>query len=61
MTTTTTSYYPNCNSSPCKNNGICKSTLDSYICSCKSGFNGINCENEANKCKRQIEKLILFN
>ena len=55
MTTITTSYYQNCNSSPCKNNGICKSTLNSYICSCKSGFNGINCENEANKSKNQIE------
>ena len=29
---------------PCKNGGVCTEDLSGYKCSCKDGYNGINCE-----------------
>ena len=29
---------------PCLNDGICIQTNNNFTCSCKTGFNGTNCE-----------------
>ena len=34
-----------CADNPCLNRGDCTSDKTSYICTCPSGFNGLNCEN----------------
>ena len=33
-----------CDSSPCKNRGVCTNNKDSYTCKCAIGFKGDNCE-----------------
>jgi hypothetical protein len=33
-----------CESSPCQNRAECVDKVDSYICTCKDGYEGINCE-----------------
>ena len=33
-----------CGSDPCKNGGTCTDRVNSYSCSCKAGFTGVNCE-----------------
>lgn len=33
-----------CVSNPCKNGGICENLVNSYRCSCPTGFTGTNCE-----------------
>lgn len=33
-----------CRSSPCKNGGTCVNSPGSYICQCKPGYLGTNCE-----------------
>ena len=43
-----------CSSSPCQNGGTCNDLLNSYTCSCASGYGGAQCE----KGMRSFEKLI---
>lgn len=33
-----------CASNPCHNNGTCHDRANSYTCSCKAGYTGVNCE-----------------
>ena len=33
-----------CNSNPCRNGGICRDQIRSYVCECPLGYGGINCE-----------------
>ncbi|XP_060568832.1 uncharacterized protein LOC132727392 [Ruditapes philippinarum] len=35
---------------PCKNDAMCSVTNTGYTCTCKDGYEGINCENEVNDC-----------
>jgi hypothetical protein len=37
-----------CLSSPCENNGNCTDGDNRYICACKDGFMGDNCETSTN-------------
>lgn len=40
-----------CNSNPCKNNGICSEPfLNMYLCSCHSGFTGPFCDQIISTC-----------
>ena len=34
-----------CLSSPCQNNATCTDDINSYNCTCLSGYEGTNCEN----------------
>lgn len=42
----------------CKNGGVCRDILDknNYICICKFGYIGRNCENEFDFCKSYLCK-----
>ena len=33
-----------CAPSPCQNSGWCERFSDSYVCHCRDGFTGLNCE-----------------
>ena len=33
-----------CASIPCTNGGQCDNKVNSYVCACKAGYQGINCE-----------------
>ena len=33
-----------CTSSPCRNGGTCVVDINSYTCTCKAGYAGVNCE-----------------
>ena len=33
-----------CQSQPCQNNGTCQNQAGGYLCNCKAGFSGFNCE-----------------
>ena len=33
-----------CQSQPCQNNGTCQNLAGGYLCNCKAGFSGFNCE-----------------
>jgi hypothetical protein len=39
-----------CASNPCQNGGSCSDTLNGYICSCKAGYHGANCEKIIEQC-----------
>ncbi|VDI20004.1 Hypothetical predicted protein, partial [Mytilus galloprovincialis] len=39
-----------CASNPCHNNGTCNDRANSYTCSCKAGYNGVNCETNIDEC-----------
>ena len=39
-----------CEPNPCRNNGICTDLINSYRCTCPSGFTGPNCETNVNEC-----------
>ncbi|XP_035671290.1 uncharacterized protein LOC118412509 [Branchiostoma floridae] len=39
-----------CASSPCENGGYCSDQHNSYSCSCRSGWQGDNCEQDINEC-----------
>lgn len=44
-----------CASSPCENDATCEDGVNSYICKCKDGFAGKNCEeSKCWPCKRQF-------
>ena len=38
-----------CDSSPCKNGGICKNVENSFECTCKQGYTGVICDKKGNK------------
>ena len=33
-----------CNSNPCTNGGTCTDRVNRYICKCRAGYTGTNCE-----------------
>ena len=35
-----------CLENPCQNDGLCSPIYQFYICKCKNGFTGKNCENK---------------
>ena len=39
-----------CQSNPCKNNGTCIDLIGSFNCTCVTGFNGTQCENNIDDC-----------
>jgi hypothetical protein len=39
-----------CEDDPCKNEGTCTDTPTSHICSCKTGYAGLNCEHRTDAC-----------
>ncbi|CAH1776672.1 unnamed protein product [Owenia fusiformis] len=39
-----------CDPTPCLNDGTCFDGVNSYLCDCKSGFRGTNCEEDINEC-----------
>ena len=39
-----------CASNPCDNESLCDDVIDGYICICKVGFTGSNCEDEIDEC-----------
>ena len=51
-----------CASNPCQNEATCHNHINSYSCTCNSGFEGTNCEigmyivNSANVYSRNITK-----
>lgn len=32
-----------CDTSPCQNGGVCQTTASAYVCSCPTGFEGVDC------------------
>ncbi|XP_068681701.1 uncharacterized protein [Montipora foliosa] len=46
-----------CSSGPCNGNGKCVALYaeNSYLCICKTGFIGQNCENDVNECSSENE------
>ncbi|XP_022105274.1 neurogenic locus notch homolog protein 1-like [Acanthaster planci] len=42
-----------CSSSPCQNAATCVDGVDSYTCTCPSGFEGVNCEIDIDDCLNQ--------
>lgn len=45
-----TSDINECASNPCKNRGTCTNTSGGYVCSCRAGYTGPNCETDINDC-----------
>ncbi|KAF7252537.1 Vitamin K-dependent protein Z [Varanus komodoensis] len=45
-----------CSSSPCMNNGTCRDNIRSYICDCKEGFQGRNCNFGRNECRHELNE-----
>ncbi len=41
---TTPAYINYCAINPCKNNALCTSVSNGYVCLCYPGFTGVNCE-----------------
>ncbi|XP_071092386.1 uncharacterized protein [Haliotis cracherodii] len=39
-----------CASAPCKNSAICQNLNDRYICVCRTGYTGHNCETDIDEC-----------
>ncbi|MCU0692932.1 MAG: hypothetical protein MUF54_16150, partial [Polyangiaceae bacterium] len=39
-----------CSSAPCQNGGTCTDGINSYSCSCATGYTGTNCENNIDDC-----------
>ncbi|XP_015795561.2 cubilin-like, partial [Tetranychus urticae] len=39
-----------CSSNPCRNGGICIPSFQSYICECREGWEGVNCDLDVNEC-----------
>ena len=33
-----------CGSNPCQNGGACADDLNTYVCTCRAGFTGVNCQ-----------------
>ena len=33
-----------CESNPCQNEGICMDVIGRYLCDCRVGYTGLNCE-----------------
>lgn len=50
------------NENPCHNGGVCLPLLNSYLCKCASGYNGLHCEfcERANNFLREIIVKIPF-
>ncbi|KAE8625746.1 hypothetical protein XENTR_v10006379 [Xenopus tropicalis] len=44
-----------CSLNPCKNQGSCKDTIRSYICSCPEGYTGRDCQFANNECHPDME------
>lgn len=40
-----------CAAQPCLNGGVCADRVDSYLCTCGSGFSGPTCAEEVNVCE----------
>ena len=40
-----------CASTPCVNGGICNNLINSYTCTCRPGFAGVNCEIKIDPCQ----------
>ena len=34
-----------CSPNPCQNGGGCTDGVDSYMCACVDGYDGLNCDN----------------
>ena len=34
-----------CEANPCQNDGTCRNTVGSFICTCAAGYNGYTCQN----------------
>ncbi|KAL9959813.1 hypothetical protein ACROYT_G033169 [Oculina patagonica] len=43
-----------CASFPCRNGGNCTSTTNNYTCACPNGFNGTDCQEDANECQSAV-------
>ena len=49
-----------CESDPCRNNGICHDKFGKYVCTCNNGFTGKLCEIGMSNSDSYSVKSILF-
>ncbi|XP_043926270.1 sushi, nidogen and EGF-like domain-containing protein 1 [Protopterus annectens] len=55
--TSKTDDQTNCSLNPCRNGGTCVNEADSYICDCRTGFKGRNCELYCKKLPQPCTRL----
>ncbi len=39
-----------CTSTPCANGGTCSVVGNGYVCACRNGYTGVNCQTDINEC-----------
>ncbi len=44
---------PECASAPCQNGGTCTDGIASYVCTCRPGFSGKDCQTDVDECSSQ--------
>ena len=43
-------FIDECESSPCRNGGVCLDRTNAFLCECLAGHTGTVCESELNEC-----------
>ena len=47
-----------CNSNPCRNGGTCVDLINGYVCRCRNGYTGVNCERRTSFCFEKWRRIL---